>query len=293
MRVPSAVSEKRMIITGATNGIGLAAAKALASLGAALAIVARSEERARAAAAEIERGAGDRTRVDILLADLSSQSEIRRLAAQIEDRYPKIDVLINNAGAINTRRQLTVDGIELTWAVNHLAPFLLTTLLLDRLKSSTPARVITTTSDAHSGATIPFDDLNAERAYRGFRRYGETKLANILFTVELARRLSGTGVIANCFHPGLVATGFNRNNGPLMDVAMSIIQPFSRRPKKGSETLVWLAASPEATLVTGGYFVDKRQRTPSTAAQGTETARRLWDVSERQVSATSRLAARL
>ena len=241
-----------MIITGATNGIGLAAAKALVALGASLAIVARSEERARAAVAEIERGGGDRTRVDILLADLSSQAEIRRLAAEIEDRYPKIDVLINNAGAINTRLQLTVDGIELTWAVNHLAPFLLTTLLLDRLKSSAPSRVVTTSSDAHFGATIPFDEFHDERAYRGFRRYGQSKLANILFTVELARRLSGSGVTANCFHPGLVVTGFNRNNGPMMNVAMSLIQPFSRRPKKGSETLIWLAASPEAAAVTGG-----------------------------------------
>lgn len=287
MSPQSEVSGKRMIVTGATNGIGLAAAKALVALGAALAIVARSEEKARAAVTEIERARGDRTRVDILIADLSSQSEIRRLVVEIEDRYPKIDVLINNAGAINTRRLLTVDGIELTWAVNHLAPFLLTTLLLDRLKSSTSARIVTTSSDAHFGVTIPFDEFNNERAYSGFRQYGQSKLANILFTTELARRLSGAGVTANCFHPGLVATGFNRNNGPMMNVAMSIIQPFSRRPKKGAETLVWLAASPEVAAVTGGYFVDKRLRAPSAAAQSAESARRLWEMSERQVSATS------
>ena len=284
---------KRMIITGATNGIGLAAVKALVVLGADVAIVARNEERARAAVAEIERGGENRKGVDILLADLSSQAEIRRLAAEVGDRYPQIDVLINNAGAVNMNRQLTVDGIELTWAVNHLAPFLLTTLLLDRLKSSAPSRIVTTSSDAHFGANIPFDDLNADFGYRGFRRYGQTKLANILFTTELAARLAGTGVTVNCFHPGLVATGFNRNNGPIMNAAMSIIKPFCRRPEKGAETLVWLAASPEATSVTGGYFVDKRQRTPSTAAQGTETARRLWETSERQVSTTSTFAARL
>ena len=144
------------------------------------------------------------------------------------------------------RRQLTKDGIELTWAVNHLAPFLLSKLLLDRLKESAPARIITTASEAHQGAHIPFDDLNAERSYRGFGRYGETKLANILFTTELARRLEGTGVTANCFHPGLVATGFNRNNGLLMDLGMTILRPVSRSPEKGAETLVWLA--PRRTL---------------------------------------------
>jgi len=168
---------------------------------------------------------------------------------------------------MHTRRRLSVDGIELTWAVNHLAPFLLTTLLLDRLKSSAPARVITTASDAHSGATIPFDDLNAERAYKGFRRYGQSKLANILFTTELARRLAGTGVTANCFHPGFVATSFNHNNGALISAAMIVAQAFARSPKKGAETLVWLAASPEAADVTGGYFVDRRLHAPSDAAR--------------------------
>jgi NAD(P)-dependent dehydrogenase (short-subunit alcohol dehydrogenase family) len=167
------------------------------------------------------------------------------LAAEVLARYPRLDMLVNNAGAVYGGRQLTTDGIELTWAVNHLAPLLLTTLLLDRLKESAPARIITTASEAHQGTYIPFSDLNAERSYRSFGRYCETKLANILFTSELARRLEGTGVTANCFHPGLVATGFNRNNGLLMDLGMTILKPVSRSPQKGADTLVWLATSPD------------------------------------------------
>ncbi len=191
-------------------------------------------------------------------------------------------MLINNAGAMYSTRQLTVDGLELTWALNHLAPFLLTSLLLGRLKESAPARIITTASDAHQGAYIPFEDLQAERSYRGYRRYGETKLANILFTSELARRLAGSGVTANCFHPGLVATGFNRNNGLFMNLAMTIVHPMSRMPEKGAETLVWLATSPQLDGVSGSYFFDMKAKAPSLAAEDRETARKLWDVSEKQ-----------
>lgn len=182
------------------------------------------------------------------------------------------------------KRQESVDGIELTWALNHLAPFLLTTLLLDRIVASAPARIVVTTSDAHKGQEIPFDDLNAQRSYRlrGFARYGQTKLANVLFTVELARRLRGTDVTANCFHPGTVATGFNRNNGRLMTTAMLVIRPFSRSPQKGAETLVWLVDSREAGAVTGGYVVDCREATPSKPATDADAARRLWQVSLEQ-----------
>ncbi len=273
-----------MVITGATAGIGLAAAKAFAARGDALAIIARDEGRARAAVAEMERDRPGNAPIDVLLADLSSQSQIRRVAGEILERYPRIDVLANNAGAMFTRRQVTVDGIELTWAVNHLAPFLLTALLLDRLKASAPSRIVTTASAAHEDARIPFDDLDAERSYRGLRRYGQSKLANILFTTELASRLAGTGVTANCFHPGLVATRFNFNNGILMRLGMTALSLVSRSPEKGAETLIWLATSPDVAGVSGFYFVDKERRMPSRAAQDRLAAQRLREISERQVA---------
>jgi NAD(P)-dependent dehydrogenase (short-subunit alcohol dehydrogenase family) len=279
---------KQILITGATNGIGLAAAEALVALGANVAVVGRSETAMRIAAARVKAARKRGAAVDTLVADLSSQAAVRKLAGEVLGRYPRLDVLINNAGAMYARRQVTGDGIELTWAVNHLAPFLLTALLLDRLKESAPARIVTTASAAHQGARIPFADLNAERSYRGFERYGQTKLANILFTRELARRLEGTGVAASCFHPGLVATGFNRNNGMLMDLGMTILKPVSRSPQKGAETLVWLATSPEGATVTGGYYFDKGHVVPSAEAQDMETARRLWEVSEAQCAARRR-----
>jgi len=276
---------RRIVITGATNGIGLAAAEALVARGADLTIVARSEARARAAVARIGAAGGAGTNVDVLLADLASQASVRRLAEEILARYPRVDVLINNAGGIHTRHQLTEDGIELTWAVNHLTPFLLTTLLLDRLLESAPARIITTASAAHTGAQVPFDDLDGGQ---GLKRYGETKLANILFTTELARRLEGTGVTANCFHPGFVASGFNRNNGRLMALAMTMLRPFARTPERGADTLVWLADSPDVASETGGYFADRRRVAPSAAAQDAAAARRLWEVSEQQTRASAR-----
>ena len=280
------VRGKRVLMTGGTNGIGLAAARELAARGADLSIVARSQARGEAAAAEIQAAGGGRP-VDVLLADLSSQAAVRRLAAEALERYPRIEVLVNNAGAIYARRQLSEDGIELTWALNHLAPFLLTELLEDRLKESAPARVITTSSDAHKGAHIPFDDMAAERSYglRGFERYGQTKLANILFTAELARRLKGSGVTANAVHPGFVASGFNRNNGLLMRLGMTLARPFARSTEKGAETLVWLVDSQEVGAESGGYFVDKRRVLPTAAAQDMDAARRLWELSEEQTGA--------
>jgi NAD(P)-dependent dehydrogenase (short-subunit alcohol dehydrogenase family) len=281
------VRDKRVLITGATRGIGLAGAEALARRGAHVAIVARDDARAAEAVRRIEAAGG--SKVDVLHADLSSQESVRALARDALERYPRIEVLVNNAGAIFATRRVTVDGIEQTWALNHLAPFLLTTLLLDRIKASAPARIITTTSDAHKGKLIPFDDLNAERSYkgRGYTRYGESKLANILFTLELARRLDGTGVTAYCFHPGLVATGFNHNNGVLMSAAMAIIAPFSRSPRKAAQTLVWLADSPDVSKQSGGYYLNRERGVPSRPAQDADVARRLWDVSETQVGTTS------
>src|ERR1019366_6432357 len=216
------VRDKRVLITGATRGIGLAAAQALARRGARLAIVARDDSRAAAAVKSIEGEGGGQ--VDVLHADLTSQASVRTLAKEALERYARIDVLVNNAGAIFANRELTIDGIERTWALNHLAPFLLTDLLLDRIKASAPTRMIMTCSHAH-----------------------------IMFTRELARRLEGTGVTVYCFHPGLVATGFNRKNGALMSAAMTVIAPFARSPRKAAQTLVWLADSPDVSKQSGGY----------------------------------------
>ena len=281
------VKGKRVVLTGATNGIGLAAAEELARRGAQLTLVGRSRSKLDAAVRSVEAAASGGATVETAEANLESQASVRALADALLDRYQSIRVLINNAGAIFSERALTEDGIERTWALNHLAPFLLTNLLLPRLLASAPARIITTTSDAHKNRLIPFDDLKAERSYktRGFQRYGESKLGNILFTVELAKRLQGTGVSANSVHPGLVATGFNRNNGAFMTGVMTLIRPFARGPKKGAETMVWLADSEEVGDQTGGYFLDKRWAMPSGPAQDGAAAARLWEVSEQQTRA--------
>jgi NAD(P)-dependent dehydrogenase (short-subunit alcohol dehydrogenase family) len=278
---------KRVLITGATDGIGLAACEALARLGAQLTIVARSESKADRAVERITSAGGPGTTVDVLMADLASQAAVRHLADEVLTRYPRLDVLVNNAGAVFAKRQLSPDGIEMTWALNHLAPFLLTTLLLPRLEASGPARIITTSSAAHKNAHIPFDDLDSEHSYRPFGPYGETKLANILFTFELARRLVDTDVTATCFHPGVVGTGFNRNNGRLMGLAMRVITPFMRSPAEGADTLVWLVDSPEVEGMSGLYFVDRKVVAPSPAALDAETARRLWETSEAQTRLAS------
>ncbi len=280
---------KRVLITGATDGIGLAAAAALAGMGAKLAIVARDESKARRAVTLVKAVAGNRTTVDLFFADLTCLADVRRLAAEVLCRCSRLHVLINNAGAMYGTRQLSKEGIELPWALNHLAAFLLTTMLLTRLKQSAPARIITTSSDAHHFCReIRFDDPSAARSYWGFFRYGETKLANILFTKELTRRLRGTRVTANCFHPGLVATAFNRNNGWFQSSLMTFIRPFSRSPQKGAETMVWLATSPDVAGHSGEYFVDMTPQVPSAAALDPDMARRLWDRSTAQVEATAR-----
>ncbi len=287
------VAGKQVVLTGGTNGIGLAAAEALAARGANVALVARDRDRGEAAAARARAG-GSGGVVDVVVADLSSQADVRRLAAEIGSRYDRVDILVNNAGAIFSSRKLTVDGIEQTWAVNHLAPFLLTTLLAEELRLAAPARVITTASDAAKNAQIPFDDLDGVAAYgrgmgagRGFRRYGQTKLANIVFTEELARRLQGSGVTAYSFHPGTVATNFNHNNGALMGLAMAVIKPFSRSPAKGAETLVWLAEVPAPALESGGFYFDQKKVPVPAGAAVDGVGARLWDVSEKQVNGSA------
>ena len=274
------------VITGATSGIGRAAASELAALGARVVIVARDPVRGAAARDEISRETRNHE-VALEVADLKSQRQVRDLAARLLAALPEIHVLVNNAGLALAERRLTEDGLEETFAVNHLAPFLLTNLLLDRLRASAPARVVTVASAAHRGAVIPFDDLNGERGFSGWLAYGWTKLANILFTVELARRLEGSGVTATCLHPGVVATGFGRE-GPLL------IREFQRwvgrllllDPQRGADTLVWLMSSPEVAGASGGYYVKRRLQTPSRAARDAAAARRLWKVSERLTGLT-------
>lgn len=284
--------DKYIVITGATSGIGLAAAKAFAERGAKLGIIARNEAKANDAMTQIKNVTNGNVVVDLFLADMASQQSIRRVATDILERCPRIDILVNNAGALFQTRKLTEDGLEMTWAVNHLGPFLLTNLLLERLKESAPARVITTASHGHKMAKkgIDFGDLDAEQLYRGVKkfmggptmRYAQTKLANILFTSELAQRLEGTSVSAYSFDPGLVNTNFNQDNGLVARLTMAAMKPFSRTPEEGAETLIWLAELNGFIDHSGCYYADKQVGKTSEAALDKDVAKRLWDISEQQ-----------
>jgi NAD(P)-dependent dehydrogenase (short-subunit alcohol dehydrogenase family) len=270
------------MITGASSGIGKAAAAAIAGMGASVVLVCRDRDRGERSVAEIRATTGN-TDITLLLADLSSQRDIRRLANEYLATGRPLHVLLNNAGVMMLRREETVDGFERTFALNHLGYFLLTVLLLDRLKASAPARVVSVASDAHhyAGGGLDFDDLNAEKGFSAWRAYGRSKGANILFTRELARRLEGTGVTANCLHPGFVGSNFATNNGWYARLGMWLLRPFGRSPEKGAETAIYLCTSPDVDGVTGKYFFDKQPKWPKTYAQNDETARRLWEVSER------------
>jgi NAD(P)-dependent dehydrogenase (short-subunit alcohol dehydrogenase family) len=280
--VNESLRNKTCVVTGASGGIGLCAARELARLGADLVMVCRDGQRGEAALNEVVAASGNRN-VELMLADLSSQEEIRRLARRIQSARRSIHVLLNNAGVFMLKRTLTMDGIETTFAVNHLAYFLLTNLLLDHIRASAPARIVNVASDAHRlrGVRLRFEDLQGEREYRPMRIYGQSKLANILFTRELARRMEGTRVTVNCLHPGMVATRLAANNGLIALVTLRLLKPFSLTPEQGAQTSVFLCASPQVEGVTGKYFAAEKERRPNRAAQDDEAARRLWDISAR------------
>jgi NAD(P)-dependent dehydrogenase (short-subunit alcohol dehydrogenase family) len=277
------MSGKSCLVTGATSGIGKETALRLAALGAAVTIVARDEARGAAAAAEI-RERVPRARVETLTADLSRPEQVRGLVASVRDRSDRLDVLVNNAGVISMRRRLTADGLEVTFATNHLGPFLLTCLLRGLLERSAPARVVTVASAAHRQVrAIPWDDLardaSADAPTGNGQAYAVSKLLNILFTAELARRLAGTGVTANCLHPGFVRTALGREVTGIPGAAVRVALSLRPGPAAGARTSVYLASSAEVADVTGGYFVKSRLARPSALARDAVAAARLWALS--------------
>ena len=273
---------KTCLVTGANSGIGKEIARGLAADGSRVLMVARSRERGEAARADVA-ASTENPSVEILICDLSSQRQVRELAAQVLDRCDRLDLLINNAGLTLGRRTLTEDGIETTFAVNHLAPILLTNLLRERLEASAPARIVTVASEAHRGVEIDFDDPGGEREFSGWRAYQQSKLANILFTAELARRLQGTKVTATCLHPGVVRTGFGRQGPAFIRFGTRIAGMFLLSPTKGADTAIWLASSPDVEGASGGYYEKRRLANPSRAARDPVAATRLWELSERMV----------
>jgi NAD(P)-dependent dehydrogenase (short-subunit alcohol dehydrogenase family) len=285
MTATKELSGKTVLITGATQGIGREAAFALAHKGARVGIVGRDNVRTEQVAAAIraqEQGA----LVDVFVADLSLLQATRRLADEVKKRYPRLDVLVNNAGAVFGKREVTPEGLERTLALNHLSYFVLTRALLPLLESSAPARVVSVASDAHRGGRLDFADLQAKRSYSGFRVYSSSKLANILFTRELSRRLveRGVQVTANSLHPGVIASGFGRNNGGVLGLLVRAAAPFMITPEKGARTTVYLAASPEVAGITGKYFKNQRVTRPSRAAEDAAAARHLWEESEKLIA---------
>ena len=281
---------KIALVTGATAGIGLITAEALARMGATVVIVSRSEEKCGNVVAQIQANTGN-TRVEYIAGDLSAMAQVRSVAAEFLRRYDRLHILVNNAGAFINDRQVSADGYEMTFALNHLNYFYLTQLLQDTLIASAPARIVNVSSDAHRGGKINFDDLMSEKSYSGFGVYSMTKLANVLFTNELAQRLEGSGVTANSLHPGFVATNFGKNNGGIVGFFMPVVQMFALSPEKGAETSIHLAASPAVEGVTGKYFTKKMPVQPAKAALDIAAQRRLWEVSEKLIAQTEAVGA--
>jgi NAD(P)-dependent dehydrogenase (short-subunit alcohol dehydrogenase family) len=281
-------SRSTIVLTGATSGIGRATALGLAELGSRLILVGRDAGRAEETRTAIREATG-RDDVEVVLGDFASQTELRRVADEILARTEAIHVLLNNAGVTLLKRTTTPDGLETTFAVNHLAYFLLTGLLLPRLLAAAPdARIVNVASDAHQAfrGELDFDDLQSEREYKGMRVYGRSKTANILFTTELARRLAGRGVTVNALHPGAVATRLGRGHGPLLDLVQRGIGLFMKSPAQGAQTSLYLATSPDVAGVTGRYFAKRREKQPAPYATDETAARRLWEVSERLTGLT-------
>ena len=277
------MNDKRILITGATNGIGKTAALDLAKMGAEVIIVGRNEQKTRRVLDELKTASGS-DRLDMLIADLSSIEQIRRAADEFRGRYERLDVLLNNAGAIFPKYQESADGLEMTFALNHISYFLLTHLLLDNLKQTAQtqgeARIINVSSSAHRGAQ--FNGPDEANAYSSSRSYGKSKLANVLFTYDLARRLEGTGVTVNAVHPGLGDTGFGSEFKGFLGWLIKVLQmTVARSPEKGAETLVYLASSPEARGIDAKYWKDKKQVESSKASFDVEQQRRLWELSEK------------
>ena len=276
---PLSMTGRTVLVTGGTAGIGKATAIGLAALGARLAIAGRDLPRAEAAADDIRAATGN-PNVDAFGADMSSQAEVRRLAAEVLDAYPRLHVLVNNVGGFWSGRHVTADGLERTFAVNHLAAFLLTELLMGRLKASAPARVVTVSSGAQSQGTIDFDDLQGERDYSGQTAYNQSKLASVMFTYELARHLDGTAVTANVLHPGVVNTAFGAEDPSLVfKVLVPFFRPFMKTPQRGAATSIYLASSPEVAGVTGTYFAKGRPERSNKVSYDGGAATRLWQVS--------------
>src|SRR5215212_3265738 len=273
-----AMGEKVCLITGATSGIGKATAMGLASMGASVVMVGRDRGRGEAALAEINEQSANAS-VDLMLADLSSQDEIHGLADNFKEAYPRLDVLVNNAGVFRSRRITTADGMEMTFAVNHLAYFLLTDLLLDVLKASAPSRIVNVASGEQRNGTIDFDDLQGEKGYKGAKAYSQSKLATVLFTYELARRLEGTGITANCLHPGVVGTNLGSGVSGIFGFMVRALTPLMKSPQKGAETSIYLASSPEVEGLSGRYFVKKDEARSSDVSYDERIASRLWEVS--------------
>ncbi len=271
---------KVCMITGATSGIGKAAAIALASCNPTLFLVARSPERAKRSVEEIAEASGN-TKIETLIGDFASLQDIRRVAAEFLATGQPLHILFNNAGVVMLNREETVDGFETTFAVNHLGYFLLTNLLLDRIRESAPARIVNTASGAHaySGGRLDFDDLQSSKSFSSMKVYAKSKLANILFTRTLGQKLDGSGVTVNCFHPGLVGSNLAVNNGLLAKLMVLALRPIARTNEKGAETGVYLCLSPKVEDKTGLYFYDKKPKWPKSYAQNDKDAARLWEES--------------